>query len=156
MPEEQIEVLKQQIETLNRHLYDIGLSLKGSETLDIAGVYGRLKQAFTRLAEVEVCVIRTEELIRETKEELEDDFRSEFKTFRIDQEEKMNEMMNRIDKNSTVITAALMRIHLWESLFGLFKSKNFWRLAAIVFGSVALNKSWSWLAKQIEIIWESL
>lgn len=149
MPEEQIRQLREQIEQVNKQIHDLGISLKGSETLSIVGMYQRLK-------EVEDCTSRCEHLIHKFKDEIEDDFRNELKSFRQDQETKMTLMMSEIKVNSTAITAALMEMHTYKLIFGIFKSKNFWRIAAIAFGSIALNKSWYWIVQGIKNLIDGL
>lgn len=149
MPEEQIRMLREQVEALNKQLHDLGISLKGSETLSIVGMYQRLK-------EVEACTNRCEQLIHEFKDELEEDFKTELKEHRKAQEQQMNIMFDRIDKNSTALSSALMEIHFWSRILSIFRTENFWKLLAGVISAITFSKTFYWIIDALRSLWNNL
>ena len=149
MPEEQIRLLREQISMLQNQLKLLNAALVGDESIDSEGMFKRLRALE---AATERCERNQATELAQLRREIAEDFRQ----FELEQEQSFNQILKQIENNTTAITTISMEVHVWRSIFSVFKSKYFWRAFVAAMGLIAWGKSYSWIIEQLTELYNDL
>lgn len=145
MPEElrkDIITIRQQIQELNQQLQNLGIALQGSSSLDVVGIFQRLKDAERVARECDEKQNLKIEKVFAKMDHLEAEIDGKFDL-----------LMERMNNNNTKLSEQLMEFHTWKSeiasYLNIFKSKYFWRAVGVALGLIAFSKTFNAIVEEI-------